>query len=286
MPVFKLPKFDRHTYIAINTDIVPGPELALANSDPLLLARNAVEGASVVHKFGGSTSVGTAFVPLTTSQTYQTPMVAEAVEALSTSTDDNGTTSPLGTGALSIEVHGIQDWTVGEVRVTAILDGTTPVAITGTWLRIYRVKVSGSGSYASATAVSHNSTITVRGTGGGVIWAQVAALDGVGLAQSEVAVYSLGAGEVAFMQHAEVWIESTKSANVIFFARDNADVIVAPYSARQSKIIMRSVVDAVHVNPKTPYGPFIGPCDMGWMGEATLGTASIGVDYEIIKFDA
>ena len=285
MPVFKLPKFDRHTHIAINNDIVPNPELALANSDPLLLARNAVEGASVVHKFGGSTSVGTAFVPLTTSQTYQTPMVAEAVEVLSDDTNDNGTTSPLGSGALSVQIHGIRDWAVGQEIEEVTLNGTTAVAVPGTWLRIYRVKVSVSGSYASSTAVSHDSTITVQGAGGGVVWAQVASLDGIGLAQSEVAVYSIGAGEIAFMQHAEVWIESTKSANIIFFVRENADVITAPYSARQSKIIMRSVIDAVHVDPNTPYGPFIGPCDMGWMGEATLGSASIGVDYEIIKFD-
>ena len=261
-------------------------DIAIANGDPMLLSRGLVEGAGVVHKFGGATSIGTAFKPVATSQTYQTPTVAAALEAVSTSTADNGTTSPLGTGALSIEVHGIQDWDVGEVRVTTVLNGTTVVAITGTWLRVYRIKVASSGTYASATGVSHNSTITVQGAGAGVVWGQVATLDGVGLAQSEIALYSVPAGKLAYMQHAEIWVESTKSANVIFFARTNADNITAPYSARQSKIIMRSVVDAIHVAPLTPYGPFVGPCDLGWMAEATLGTASVGVDFELIIYDA
>ena len=258
----------------------------MANSTPLLLSRGLIDGASVVHKFGAISGVGTAFAPVSTSGTYETPMVAVALEVVSTATADNGTTSPLGIGALTVEIHGIQDWTVGEVKVTATLNGTTPVAITGTWLRVYRLKVTSSGSYASSSAVSHDSTITVQAVVGGDIWAQVPTFDGVGLAQSEIALYSVPAGKLAFMQHAEIWIESTKSANVIFFARTDADVITAPYSARQSKIIMRSVIDAVHVAPLTPYGPFVGPCDIGWMAEATLGTASVSIDFELIIYDA
>jgi len=34
MPVFKLPRFDRHTYIAINNDVVPDAEIALASANP------------------------------------------------------------------------------------------------------------------------------------------------------------------------------------------------------------------------------------------------------------
>jgi len=259
--------------------------IALANSDPMLLARGLIKGAGVVHKFGASTTVGTAFKPITTSQTYQTPKVAEALEVVSDSTDDNGTTSPLGSGALKIRVYGITLWDAGEVTEEVVLDGTTPVSMATSFLRVYRVKVIESGTYADATSVSHNSLITIRGVSVGVLWAQVTSQSGVGLGQSEVALYAVGAGKVAYMPTAEAWIEAQKAANLIFFVRDKADVVVAPYSVRQAKIIMRNVIDAVHVEPKTPYGPFIGPCDLGWMGMATSQTANIGVDFELIVYD-
>lgn len=260
--------------------------LAIANGDAMLLARGLVKSAGVVHKFGAATDISTAFKPVTTSQTYQTPMVAEALEVVSDSVLDNGTTSPLGIGALTLKVYGITDWNAPETVEYVTLDGTTPVVLVNNWLRIFRVKVDTSGSYASATAVSHNSTITITAQVGGAVWAQIATLDGVGLAQSEIAMYSVPAGKLAYMQHAEIWIESSKAANVVFFARANADNITAPFSARQSKIIMRTVVDSLEVDPRTPYGPFVGPCDIGWMAEATpSGSASVGVDFELIIYD-
>ena len=260
--------------------------LALANSSPLLMARGMISSASVVHKFGAVSGVGTAFKPVTTSQTYQTPTTAQALEIVSDSTDDNGATSPLGVGALSVKIYGITAWDAAETIETVTLNGTTAVALVNSWLRIYRVKVDSSGAYASQTALTHDSTITIQGTGGGDIWAQITSLDGVGLAQSEIAVYSVPAGKLAYMQHAEIWIESTKSANVVFFARENADVVTAPYSPRQAKIIMRSVIDSVETDPRSPYGPFVGPCDIGWLAEATLGTASVSIDFEIFLYDA
>ena len=279
----KVPVYDDYELIGrVRTDA----SLALANSDPILLSRGLINGASVVHKFGAASAIAGAFKPITTSQTYQTPKVAEALEVLSDSTDDNGATSPLGSGALKIRVYGVAVWADGEITEDVILNGTSVVAMTTSFLRVYRVKVIESGSYASATAVSHNSTITIRGAGAGAIWAQVDAQTNVGLGQSEIAVYAVPAGKVAFMPSAEAWIEANKTANLIFFVRDNADTLVAPYSVRQAKIIMRSVIDAIHVDPKTPYGPFVGPCDLGWMGMATAQTANISVDFEIILFDA
>lgn len=260
--------------------------IALANSDPHLIARGLIDGASVVHKFGAATNVGLSLVPITTSQSYMTPTVAQSLELVSDSTDDNGTTSPLGTGALIVRVYGIADWAGGEVTEDITLNGITAVALVTSFLRVYRMKVIGSGSYANSTTSSHVSTITLRGAGAGATWAKITPQSGFGLAQSEIAVYTVPAGKLAYVHSALVSVEASKTANVLFFARENADVVTAPYSAMQTKIILRNVDSALPIQPDTPLGAFTGPCDIGWMGAANAQTANISIDFEIELYDA
>ena len=258
---------------------------ALANSDPNLIARNLIEGATKINKFGAAEDVGLLLRPITTSQTYKTPTTATALEVLSDSIDDNGSTSPLGSGALSIRIFGIADWDDGEIAQDIILEGTSVVAIPINMLRIHRVKVNNSGTYASDEGSSHDSTITIRESGGGVTWAVVGSETGFGTGQSEIAVYSVPRGKEAYIQHAEIWVESNKTATVLFFVRENADVITAPYSPMQAKIVLRHIVGSIHIGPKSPYGPFVGPCDIGWMGRAEAQTANIEIDFEIHLYD-
>lgn len=260
-------------------------DVALANSNPLLLARGLVEGASIVHKFGANTSIPTTLSPVSTSLVYPTPVAATALEVVSDSTDDNGTTSPLGSGALTVDIHGITDWNSPQVIETVTLNGTTAVPMVNSFLRVYRLKIATSGTYASSTSPSHNSTLTLRESGAGATWAQITKRGSFGLGQSEIASFSVPAGQLCYMSHADVLVGTTKTVDVVFFARSNADTVVAPYSAMQSKIIMRNLIGKAEVAPETPYGPFIGPCDIGWMAASSVGTSSVEVDFELILFD-
>lgn len=259
--------------------------IALANSNPILLARDLVDGLSIVHKFGAASSIGTALKPVTTSQTYKTPTTATALELVSDSTDDNGSSSPLGSGALTVRVFGLQTW-AGETTEDITLNGTTAVALSNTWLRIYRMKVITSGTYANDSAPSHNSTISLQETGGGAVWGQMDAQSSFGLGQSEIAAYSVPTGKLAYILGAHIFVESSKAANVLLYVRDGADTVVTPYSVMQSKLILRSVNDSVHFAPAAPMGAFVGPCDLGWMAASTLGTTSVSVDFELIIADA
>ena len=75
----KIPVYDDYELIGrVRTDA----GLALANSDPILLSRGLINSASVVHKYGAASAIAGAFKPITTSQTYQTPKVAEALEVM------------------------------------------------------------------------------------------------------------------------------------------------------------------------------------------------------------
>lgn len=259
--------------------------IALANSDPILIARGLIAGATPVHKFGAGGGIGTALKPITTSLTYQMPQTAQALEILSDDPADDGTTSPRGAGAWVVRVIGIAVWADGEVFEDVVLEGTTPVALTTNFLRVYRMKVSSSGIYADQDNPSHDSLITLRGAGAGVTWGTVMSLSSFGLAQTEIACYSVPAGKQIFMSGALVSVEATRAANIVFCVREGADIIVAPYTAFQAKIVLRSITDSVPIDQYTPYGPFTGPCDLIWLGEATANTANLSVDFDLIIFD-
>jgi len=260
--------------------------VALANSDPMLISRRLIDGAVATRKFGAALSVGTSLVPIATSQVYRTPVAAAALEVVSDSTNDNGTTSPLGSGALSVEVIGIADWNVGEVSETVTLNGTTAVALSTSFLRVYRMKVATSGSYATSVAPSHSSTITLRESGAGDEWASMSSVGGFGLGQSEIAAYSIPTGKVGIMSKASIFVEASKTGTVIFFERPNADIVTAPFDVMRSKLTIHNVDGGFNADPIVPYGPFIGPCDVGWMGAATSQTANISASFTIVIFDA
>ena len=90
---------------------------------------------------------------------------------------------------------------------------------------------------------------------------------------------------MAYVQGAEIFVEANKSADVVFFARQEADVITPPYASTQAKIVLKNIVGDVQAYPKSPIGPFVGPCDMGWIGRATAQTANIQIAFEIYEFD-
>ena len=39
------------------------------------------------------------------------------------------------------------------------------------------------------------------------------------------------------------------------------------------------------ISPSTPMGPFVGPCDIGFMGKVSTGTGEIDIDFEILIID-
>ena len=278
----KIPKYDDYKLIGrARVDA----NLALANSNPTLIARGLIDGASVIHKFGSAGDVGLSLVPISTAKTYKTPTIATALELVSDSVNDNGLSSPLGSGALIIRVFGITDWNAAETIEDVTLDGITPVALSNSFLRVYRMSMLTSGTYASDAAPAHSSTITLRETGAGATWAEIIPTGGFGEGQTEIAVYSLPAGKAGYIQHAEVFVEANKTANVLFFIREEADVITAPYRGMQAKIVLRNITESIHIGPESPIGPFIGPCDFGWMGMANAQTANIEIDFEILIYD-
>lgn len=251
---------------------------------PHLSGQAMIEGkianVTFVHKFGSALDIGTTLTPVCSSKTYPTPAAAVSLELVST---DNTNDIPAGAGARTVRVYGIQDWDVGEVEQDVALNGTTAVPLTGTWLRVYRMKVLDSGTYATSTAPSHNSTITLRVAGAGATWAAINSSGGFGFGQSEIAAYSVPSGYTAYLAGYEIWVSSGKTADLIFFVRENADDVTTPYTAMQSKILIRSLVGTFGTgHDDHPIGGFTGPCDMGWMAASTSTTSSVSIAFDIL----
>lgn len=234
---------------------------------------------SETHKFGGSTSLTTTFAPVAIGGTYPTPTSGQGLEIFSDSTADSTT----GTGAHKVTVQGLStSWEIQSEEVT--MNSTSAVALTNTYLRVFRAYVSESGSYASQTAGSHVGTITIQSTGGADTFCKIRATD-FPRGQSEIGAYTVPTGKTAYVYMHHVASDSNKAVDYLFFQRPNADTLTSPYSA------MRMVREYLGIQGMqilqedgAPLGPFVGPCDIGFMAKAAA-TAEVSVEFEIILVD-
>lgn len=105
------------------------------------LAQGELVGASHINKFGYNTSVGGSYEPITDLGTNHLPSTAAVVSIVSASSVDTLT----GTGARSVSIQGL-DANYDQVEETVTLSGTTPVTTTGTFIRVFRMRVETAGS--------------------------------------------------------------------------------------------------------------------------------------------
>jgi len=161
--------------------------VALANSNPLLIARGLVAGASCVNKFGENPLVavnttadvwdggGTYVFPTTTSITH-----------IRQATDQVGTD-----GGATIQVQGLDaNWDL--VVQTADLDAadtTTEVELTTPLIRVFRMKV-----HANVVLAAD---LWIGATGVGAATAK--AIIQTGNNQTLMAIYTVPAGKTAYM---------------------------------------------------------------------------------------
>jgi hypothetical protein len=243
------------------------------------VAAGDIAGHSIVHKFGEA-SVGTTLQPVTESGFYRTPTTATALEFVSSDANDTSA----GTGAREVTVVGL-DASWNEVSQTVTTNGTSAVALSTNLIRLYRWFVSSSGTYADASTGSHAGTMTIRESGGGATWSTIG-LAPFAEGQSEIACYTIPAGKTGYILTLDVVADSNKRVDAVFFQRPNADDVSAPYSGTL-RVVNKflQVQGEVSLRPQAPIGPFVGPCDIGFMAEVTSGTGDIEADFELILID-
>jgi len=255
--------------------------MAEVRTDDFLIdvARGNVNGASIIHKFGANAAIGTTIKPVTTSGTYQTPITSESLEILS----DNALDAAAGSGARSVEVTGIDsNWDI--LKETVTLNGVTPVALSNTFRRVFRMRVKTSGTYATSIAGSHEGIITLRGAGAGVTWALIGFNEGFPLGSSEISVYTIPRGYEGIILHRELDVEAAKLCNILFFIRAEADLVAGGDYKPMVVTALRRDVTGLHLDgsPSGSSELMVGPCDVGFMAVTTSGTAKVNCAFKLL----
>ena len=168
-----------------------GPEKAVSIQNFLLeVAKGSVPGHSYVNKFGHNPSVTTATDPEDVwpdGGLYAFyPTTAQSMEVVSSDDEDGGAGTD--TGALTMQVYGLDaNWDLQEETVT--LNGTTPVALSNTYIRMFRAVVLTAGS-----ANTNIGNITVRIVTVGTVAISILASDG----QTQQAIYTIPNGKTGY----------------------------------------------------------------------------------------
>ena len=243
------------------------------------VAEGLIPGYSIVRKFG-SAAVTTVLSPIASARVYQTPTAAASLEFVSSSAVDAVNQA----GAREFTFTGLDaNWVEQTVVVAAhATNGTTAVAIPGTWMRLYRWYVSKSGSYATSIVGSHTGTLTVRVAGGGATWSTIGVTP-FALGQSEIGVYTIPLGKTAWVLSKRVNVEGTKPADIYFFQRPFANDVSASYTGTMRLVEHDvGVVGPLVGDFVTPGSSFVGPCDIGFLGKVASSTAECSVDFELL----
>lgn len=250
------------------------------------VARGLQSGFTTVKKFGRNSSIGTTFAPISLGGVYNTPQSGSAT-TLRVKAGGNANDTAAGSGAREITLIGL-DENFNEVTETLATAGASASsATTTTFTRLYRLFVSASGTYSTSAAGSHSADIVIENGSGGTDWATIDSTN-FPKGQSEIGAYTIPAGKTGYVKLRDVSIESTKTMDLIFFSRANADETAAPYTA----MIAQSVVSGVAGGSietfggvDIPFGPYVGPCDIGFMGRVASSTAAAAVEFEIFLID-
>lgn len=246
------------------------------------VALGKIPGYSIVQKFGRNLVVGTTVAPIAIGGVYQTPLTPTELEVISDDEDDTAN----GSGARNVVIQGLDaNWNLVEEEVaTAGLTASLPT--TTLFLRIFRLKVTKSGSYANQTSTSQHGTITVRAGDAGATWGQIDEIaTDFGVGQSQIAQYTIPKGYTAVLLSKFTSIDVNQSANIYFFQRPNANVVEEPFEGMRLVQQETGIKEVYNIIPTLPINVFSEYTDIGFMGKTTAGTASISCSFELLMID-
>ena len=165
------------------------------------VARGSISNSKIVHKFGANFDIDQATDPesvWTAGGLYPWASLATAqtIYCISTSASD--------TAVLTVE--GL-DANYNEQTESVTLTGTTAVATTNTFIRVFRMTYEDGANVGTITA----RTVSASGT-------VVAQID-VGYAQTLMAVYTVPAGHTGYLVALDTTIDSNKNAQLLMYHR-------------------------------------------------------------------
>lgn len=275
--MFRQPSAPLNKSVALDSDSI----LVRPTYTWMDISRGLMTGISVVKKFGRNSAIGTSYTPITASSQYQTPTSPVSLEFVSNAAGD----ALNGVGMHQLTIIGLDaNWAEQTVVMAAhATNGTTPVAITGTWLRVYRAFVSSSGTYGTSAAGSHVGTITIRVAGAGATWANIVLDNSFPLGQTLIGAYTVPIGYTGYVFFNRLAINTGKTVSVAFFQRQLANDVTTPYSAIRVQSLAVGLTGGsifTESGSLAPFGPYVGPADIGFMA-AGASTPDVSVEFDV-----
>jgi len=193
------------------------------------VARGEISGQSLFRMFGRNIDVDTSLIDIGMEDTtFVWPTVAATLEAISSSAADD----IAGVGARVITVTGL-DANFVEKTEDINMNGTSvTTATTKLFVRVNRVEVKESGTYADTNLGSNTGDITLRVSGGGATLGFISNNpSGVGFNQDFK--FTIPTGFNGVVIGASVNLDANKIAKLFIYVRSGADVVVAPFSSKR-----------------------------------------------------
>lgn len=214
----------------------------------LQLVENEITGINVTNKYGRNLNITADTVSQiiwSGGNTYPFPTSAQTLEIVSNSAND----TLAGTGAQKVIVEGLDaNWIKQEIEVE--LNGITPAAISGTWIRVYRAYVNQVGSaYPNNVNVG---TINIQVSGGGDILAIIEP----GIGQTLMCIFTTGVNETGFIKKFDTHILRTTSVvrgegELVFSNGSTGLKVKRTFAFTDTSPYDESVFGAIKIPPQT-----------------------------------
>lgn len=255
-------------------------DIAMANGDPMLIARGLVDGVSLVHKFGRNAVVpnGTWEGVLQASAQFYWPQTATTVRiAAGGDAADDAAASPQAAGAWEVTVQGITAAGVETSEAIATAGTGASIATTTQFLRVYRAWVSSAGTYTG----NNTANIVIEDGAGANDLITILAGEG----QTQFCAWTVPAGKVALLASVMVQADAAKAADFRLFTRENATDVAVPFSPKRLRYFWDGVLGNSLLKPVTPILSASAFTDI-WI-EARGGGAGteVSADMELIVYD-
>lgn len=264
-------------------DAVDGFEIKVP--DWLPLVRGDLSAWSVVLKFGRNAAVDGSYVPVCLGGFYRTPQAGQATK-LRIKAGGNALDTAAGTGAREIYLAGLDSEGNFIENYLATAGASASALTTDSFMRLMRLSVTKSGTYATQSAGSHAGTITIENQAGDQVWGIIDDTE-LAIGQSEIGAYSIPAGYRGFIELDHCSIDTGKTMNILFFQRENILETAAPYSAmnlRRAFVGLGGGVIHAFSNRPVVFGPVVGPADVGFLAKSNSGgVGSVSIGFNIYQ---
>lgn len=217
----------------------------------LQVSRNLIKGHSVVNIFGYQEQVNSTFVPIWENATvYTYPLAATTMQIVSSSASDT---------AVAVRIFGLNA-AYEPITEVVTLNGTTPVATIGSYLRIN-----------SLVTVTGNAAGTITLSASGVTYGKI----NIGVGRSQMSLYTVPAGYSFYLTRVDMFSNlSGGSGNHCLYKVESKfpngvelDVLQAPFTDRY---------EARRVCPFQ----YLEKTDIQWQVKTSQQTAEIGAVIE------